>query len=413
MPATTETVQPARFARASAPRRRRRKRSAAASRAQVRGELTRLLHRGGTVPDFALGAARVLSRAVPFDGICILTMDPATLLFTGEVTVDCLPPEARVRMAEIEIREKDINCFDALVRSGRFVASLSDATDGDLNRSLRHRELRGPHGFGDELRSVLVSDTGAWGALTLLRAADCPDFTPADVDLLTSVHGHLVEGLRRAMLHSALSAAPADDGESAGLALLGADNSIALADPAAERWLSELRDGDHAVGVPAVVAAIASRARAIAAGDTADGDVARARVRTSSGTWLSVRGSMLGAGGQDYAAVTLEPARPHELAPLIADAYGLTDRERTVTQLVAQGHRTDAIADRLHISAWTVQDHLKAIFEKVGVSTRGEVIARMFFDHYAPRLAEQRRVGWEGWFEAATPTSLSVSAVAE
>ena len=33
----------------------------------------------------------------------------------------------------------------------------------------------------------------------------------------------------------------------------------------------------------------------------------------------------------------LEPAGSPELAPLIADAYGLTERERAVTQLVAQG----------------------------------------------------------------------------
>lgn len=84
----------------------------------------------------------------------------------------------------------------------------------------------------------------------------------------------------------------------------------------------------------------------------------------------------------------LEPAQPHELAPLVADAYDLTDRERAVTQLVAQGLATSAIAGRLHISPWTVQDHLKAIFEKVGVGTRGELVARVFFEHYGLRLTD-------------------------
>jgi hypothetical protein len=215
-----------------------------ASSDRVRSELVTLSHRGGGVREFTLGTARILSRAVPFDGICVLTMDPATLLFTGECTVNCLPPKARVRMAEIEIRDKDVNTFDSLVRSGRLISSLSDATNGDLNRSLRHRELRAPNGFGDELRAVLTTETGAWGALTLLRASDCPHFAPTEVELLESVHRHLSEGLRRAMLLTALATNPPGDGESAGLALLAADNSIALADSAAERWLSELRAAD-------------------------------------------------------------------------------------------------------------------------------------------------------------------------
>lgn len=74
--------------------------------------------------------------------------------------------------------------------------------------------------------------------------------------------------------------------------------------------------------------------------------------------------------------------------PLIADAYELTKRERAVTQLVALGLSTRAIAARLHVSPWTVQDHLKSTFEKVRVHTRGELVACVFFEHHAPRLSE-------------------------
>jgi DNA-binding CsgD family transcriptional regulator len=76
---------------------------------------------------------------------------------------------------------------------------------------------------------------------------------------------------------------------------------------------------------------------------------------------------------------TLEPR-------LVADSCGLTAREREVTRLVALGLPTAVIARRLYLSAWTVQDHLKAIFEKVGVGTRGELVARLFFQQQVPEL---------------------------
>jgi DNA-binding NarL/FixJ family response regulator len=71
---------------------------------------------------------------------------------------------------------------------------------------------------------------------------------------------------------------------------------------------------------------------------------ASARVRAPSKRWLLVRRSMLKDGADARTAVLLEAAQAPELAPLIADGYGLTQRERTVTQLVAQGASTDEIA---------------------------------------------------------------------
>jgi hypothetical protein len=36
----------------------------------------------------------VLARAVPFDGVCVLTMDPTTHLPTGEIVENGLPAAA-------------------------------------------------------------------------------------------------------------------------------------------------------------------------------------------------------------------------------------------------------------------------------------------------------------------------------
>ena len=52
----------------------------------VRGDVVRLVHRSAGVPQLARDVTRVLRRAVPFDGTCLLTMDPATLLPTVAAT---------------------------------------------------------------------------------------------------------------------------------------------------------------------------------------------------------------------------------------------------------------------------------------------------------------------------------------
>jgi len=346
---------------------------------RLRGDIVRLLHRGPGLRDFTHEAARAIARAVPFDGVCLLALDPATLLPTSEVVENGLPPEVGARLAELETRGLDFNHFTVLARSERRAATLVDATEGHLDRSRRHHELRDPAGFGDELRAALVEDDATWGGLTLLRAAGSPAFTPEEVALVAALSQPLAEGVRRAVLDGTLlsGACPGQDA-AAGLVLLGPDHVITHTDDVAEQWLAEL-PGEP---VPPAVAAVASRARAIVEDRASDGAVASVRVRSGSGTWLLLRGSVLG----EQTAVVIEPARPHELAPLIAIAYGLTEREREVTQLVAQGLTTNAISEQLHVSPWTVQDHLKAVFEKTGVSTRGELVARLFFEHYAPRL---------------------------
>ena len=88
------------------------------------------------------------------------------------------------------------------------------------------------------------------------------------------------------------------------------------------------------------------------------------------------------SGTQPQISVIFEIAQPAEIAPLIMQAYDLTKREGEVTQCVLLGWSTSEISARLHISQHTVQDHLKAIFEKVAVGSRGELAARIFTQQY-------------------------------
>jgi DNA-binding CsgD family transcriptional regulator len=66
-----------------------------------------------------------------------------------------------------------------------------------------------------------------------------------------------------------------------------------------------------------------------------------------------------------------------QLLGLLLAAYGLTTRERDLCREVISGRLTLKIARHLFISSNTVQDHLKSIFAKVGVHSRGELVARL------------------------------------
>ena len=346
----------------------------------IHGEFVRLAQAGLTLHEYARAGVRVLRRAVAFDAAAAVWFDPAVGL-----PVDRWIDDSGLRRAEIELDAADIDKFRELGASGRRAARLSEATDGNPAGGRGHREPPRARGVGDELRVVDVGDSGLRGGMVLYRRPEAPDFTARDVNVLASLAGECAEA-RRVRLEQDLSA----DGGAGdrGLLVLDDDDGIEMADAAADAWLDELRATGRRL--PVVVTAVAARVRAIESGRTDGAATVTVRARARSGRWVLVRGSALGNGGRaPRIAVTLEPARAPELAEVIADAYGLTARERRVTELVARGLPNVAIGDQLHLSPYTVQDHLKAIFEKLEVSSRGQLVARLFVDHSLGRSTDK------------------------
>jgi DNA-binding CsgD family transcriptional regulator len=74
----------------------------------------------------------------------------------------------------------------------------------------------------------------------------------------------------------------------------------------------------------------------------------------------------------------MEPAQPADLAPMLARGHRLSARERAVAEQELLRRSTAEIGAALGITPYTVRDHLKAVFTKVGVRSRrapGQVLA--------------------------------------
>lgn len=336
----------------------------------------------------------MLAALLPYDSSCWLSLDPATLLPTAHFTWQ-VDGNHIVAMAANEYLEDDVNKFAQLAAMPVPVGILSVATAGEPGRSARYRDLLASHGYqdGDELRATFRDMDTVWGCVAIHRRVG--RFSLDEGRLVGGISGHLANGIRRAILRTTLELPPQPDHP--GLIVLGSDDRIESATAPARAWLGELLDSTHgSAAVPLVVASIAHQARLAAAGGTKE--VATLRLPRRSGGWLRLDASMLDEGDTGRVAIIVGQSREPEVATMIAEAYRLTRRERELTGLVLRGRSTEQIAELLGLSRYTVQDHLKSIFGKVGVRSRRELVAQLFLQQAAPRVAARVRIGSDGWF---------------
>jgi DNA-binding CsgD family transcriptional regulator len=374
--------------------------AAMASRATAATGMARAAQRIDALCTAGLPAQELIERvagqiraAVPADGLFMAATDPDTLLALGAGVVEGLPEPVCEPFWAYEFEVPDYNKFTDLAHGPRRVADLHAATGGRPERSPRWRELTRLMDAQSELRAAFTAGGRGWGVLHVNRAGGPGGFTPDEVAFVEAVGPAVGRGLRSALISQPSGSAA---GRGPGMAIVDPDNRIVSVTPEALSWFEEiesvrrLQEPLPGVDVPSEVIVAAQEARARAANPHAPAAATRTRARTRGGAWLLIHASCLrGADGAvGGTAVVVEPAKASEVAPLIVEAYGLTAREVDVTQSLARGLTTNEIARELHLSRYTVQDHLKAVYEKVGVSSRGELVAKMFADHYHDRLAD-------------------------
>jgi DNA-binding CsgD family transcriptional regulator len=350
-------------------------------------KIARLAAEAEDLVPFWHACTAVLAETVPhYWTPCWYTLDPASLLITSHFH-DGLPEFPAERLTS-EYYGEDVNQLADVVRSPTGISTLYEATHGSPRESYRW-QLNMQMGGDQELILGLRTRSGeVWGALGLYRELDRPLFNGDDERFLRAASPYLAQGARRSLL---VEEAREPEGlDSPGLVILNERWQVESTTPGVERWLAELPDGDWAAGrLPSAVLAVA--ARALRAAETANGpaEIAVSRVLSRGGTWVVLHGASLGTGSR--IAVIVEPAHPARIYPLLMAAYGLTDREREVTRLILQGNSTAEIAETLVVSAHTVQQHLKRIFDKTGVRSRRDLVGKVFFAHYEPRFRDNER----------------------
>ena len=335
-----------------------------------------------TGPEFLDEVTERLRRVVPHGGAFWSAVDPVTTLAVSPARVDNLSADSCVPWWEAEFLVEDVLRFTDLAHDPRGVATLHDATDGQPTRSHRYGPVNLHNGFDDEMRAVLRTGGSTWGMMALYRGADEPVFSPAEQDFVADLSDALGSAFRR--LAVSVPCVPAATDVAPGVLLFDHEGRLQSATGSVQHWLDELRNAtpattDAGLPIPTELFTVVGRARAIAAGRC--GGEARARILGRSGRWLVAHASVLTdprSGAPDQIAVVLEPANAVEVVPIIVEAFGLTVREREVVTCITRGMDTGEIAAHLFLSPHTVRDHCKAIFEKVGVSSRGELVARLY-----------------------------------
>ena len=226
--------------------------------------------------------------------------------------------------------------------------------------------------------------------LVFFRGTDVADFTEAEIALIDTATTGVVDAIRRELVLTETAASDAVDAP--GVILLDAALTPLAVTSTAQRWLAQIDDGlDAARALPWAVLAVAARAVG------GEHEPRFARVRTRAGRWISLYAERLAT---DPVQVTMivEPCRPIEIAQIIVDAYQITPRERDIVRLLSTGHSRGDIARLLVVSSHTVDDHIKRVYSKLGVRSRPELTAKIFFDQHIPRIHRDVPVGGTGWF---------------
>lgn len=336
----------------------------------VRDAIVRLSTAGLPWDEFAEETLELLAKAVPYEAATMAPFDPQTGLITGSVK-RAIPSDSYARFAHFEYTAPDEHSFSRLAVRERPVGVLVDDLGGDPNRAERYRDFYVPTlSLGHEVRVAARTRGTLWGGISLFRQTGTSGFSPGEVDFLAGLVDAVARGFRTG---AAIATEVSGVVQSAvpTVLVIDATNSVLASTGDHRAWFAQL---DPTGTRPLPIAVVSALVRARQSGD------ATITVRTPGYGWVTIRAAVLrgdtpSADGQ--LAVTLDQAGAAASVPQVIAALDLTDRERQIVDLVLAGRSTTEIAATLHLSPYTVQDHLKSIFDKANVRSRRSLAAML------------------------------------
>ncbi|WPS88104.1 LuxR C-terminal-related transcriptional regulator [Brevibacillus halotolerans] len=345
----------------------------------IQQKLTNLVKSSASSQDYRIALLTHLRRVIPFDAACCTLVDPQTLLSIGAITEEGVEA-IHQHLFTYEYLREDFIQYDQLVKAEEHVAILSQATEGKLEQSARYRDVLFPAGFADEMRAALMCEGACWGYLTLFRHHDRPPFHENERQFISSLVPLIASHLRQTSLVLPLKeSAWIEEGH--GIMVLSDQLTILSSNKVADNWLALLRKWERidSSTLPRPIRVVCFRALADTTACDKQSALAKVCIRLSEGPYLTIQASKLtGQSNSVQLAVWFQPATPSDILPLISEAYGLSEREKQILDQIVKGFSTKEIAHSLHISAYTVQDHLKSIFAKTGVTSRRQLIWHLF-----------------------------------
>lgn len=301
-----------------------------------------------------------LAETLDLSGACSHITDPQSGIPIASSRLGD-PPGDFEQSLEFEFRRDDVMRYSELASRRRHSAVLSVETRGRPTASARFREVIEPSGGADELRASLTDGFGTWAVVTLWSRVRLDE---EDAELVASLVPSITAAVRRARARDEADL-PVERGSSV-VILDGADR-LQAADVTARGRIADLaaRDGGP---LPNAFYVLAAQARA------RDPErPARAHGPAATGRWYSLDASPLDDERYGLVAIVLRPAQHERVLDTRLRAFGLSQREREVAELAVAGRSAKEIASELALSRFTVQDHLKHVYEKTSVRSRGEL----------------------------------------